>query len=95
MLSFAGCGGGSGGVRPPTSVERAQIVHAMRWWRNGDGFAAVRTFTLHIDKISVSRRDAHFAAVTIHSVDPRTRYRPWSGTCTRPSPKPLVDLYCS
>ena len=118
MLGLAACGGAGGGIRPPTAAERTQIVHAMRfWWRNADGFAAVRTYALHVDKISVSRRDPHFAAVNIHSIDPKTGYRPepqkiglmrwggiweivvgpgdWSGTCTQPSPKPLVDLYCS
>jgi len=118
VLVLAACGGAGGGIRPPTATEQTQIVHAMHfWWRNADSFAAVRTYTLHVDKISVSRRDPHFASVNIHSVDPKTGYRPepqkiglmqwggiweivvgpgdWSGTCTQPSPKPLVDLYCS
>jgi len=117
-LLLAGCGGAQGGTRPPTASEQAQIVHAMHfWWRNSDSFSAVRGFTHHIDRITVSRRDPHFAAVNVHSVNPKTGYRPepqklglmlwggiweivvgpgdWSGTCTQPSPKPLVDLYCS
>jgi hypothetical protein len=118
VFALAGCGGAQGGIRPPTATERTQLVHFMRfWWKNSDSFRAVRTFTLHIDRLAVSRRDPHFATVNIHSVDPATGYRPepqklgfmlwggvweivvgpgdWSGTCTRPSPQPLVDLYCS
>lgn len=73
----AGCGGAQHGTRAPTAVERAQLVHAMRfWWRNSDAFAAVRTYTLTIGEIRVSQRDPHFATVRTSSVDPATKYRP-------------------
>ena len=117
-VAAAGCGGAAHGTRAPTSAERAQLVHAMRfWWRNSDAFSSVRDYRLRIGEIRVSRLDDHFATVRISSVDAATGYRPepqklgfmhwggvweivvgpgdWSGTCTSPSPRPLVELFCS
>lgn len=90
-------------------VQIVHFMHF--WWRNGDAFAAVRTTTPRFGEIRVSQRDPHFATVLVHTRRHETQKiglmlwggiweivvgpGDWSSTCTSPSPKALVDLYCS
>jgi hypothetical protein len=81
LLAAAACGGAAHGTRPPSATERTQI-------------GTVRTSS--VDPVSGYRPEPqklglmHWGGTWEIVVGPGD----WSGTCTQPSPQPLVDLYC-